>query len=117
MQELQGSRRCAGSGTRQPLSPAEWSGLQAAGGRGGWRECLKSQAKTIAFSGQREIMEGSEQEKNTIVIPALLQEPSPGVGVIGIAAAMTEGGERGRGRGTGQKAIANDPVKGKEVTS
>lgn len=75
-----GSQKCGGGGTRQPLSPAERSGLQAASGRGGWRESLKCQAKTIAFSGQREsIMEGSEQ-KHTIAIPALLLELGGGSG-------------------------------------
>lgn len=93
VQELKGSQRCGGGGTRQPLSPAERSGLQAASGRGCWRESLKCQAKTIAFSGQREIiMEGSEQEKHTIAIPALLQESSPGSGVTGIAVAMPGAG-------------------------
>lgn len=55
-------------------------------------------------------MEGSEQ-KNTIVIPALLQESSPGDGVTGMAEAMTGAG------GTRQKAIAKDQVRSKEGTS
>lgn len=56
-------------------------------------------------------MEGSEQEKHTIMIPALLQESSPGDGVTGMAEAMTGAG------GTGQRAIAKDQVRSKEGTS
>lgn len=54
------------------------------------RQRAENEARTIAFSGQRGIMEGSEQ--NTIVSPALLQESSAGNGVTGMAEAMTGAG-------------------------
>lgn len=57
-------------------------------------------SKTAAFSWQRKIMKGSEQN-NTIMIPVMLQEYSPGNGVKETGVAVTGG------QGTGQKAIAN----------
>lgn len=85
--------------------------LQTASGREGRRESLKCQAKTLAFSWQRKIMKGSEQENNTIMIPVIPQEYSPGNGMKDTGAAVTGG------QGTGHKAVADVELQGTEAQS
>lgn len=56
-------------------------------------------------------MKGSEQENNTIMIPVMLQEYSPGSGMQDTGVAVPEG------QRIGHKAVANVELQGSEGQS
>lgn len=69
-------------------------------------KALYARLRHLHSVGKREIMQGSEQEKNVITTPAMLQDSSSGSCGKGTGVAVTGG------RGTSQKAVAHVRVKG-----